>query len=96
MTRMMLLSGAVLMLAGAAIAADQKAEKAPKAAPTEVKCPVEPEHKVNIADATKKKMFADYKGNRYFFCCAGCPGEFKKNPEKYAKSEHIPTPKDAK
>jgi YHS domain-containing protein len=27
---------------------------------------------------------ADYKGKSYYFCCAGCPGEFKENPEKYA------------
>lgn len=28
---------------------------------------------------------ADYKGKSYFFCCGGCPGEFGKNPDKYAK-----------
>ena len=51
-------------------------------------------HKVNIAQATKNKMFADYKGKRYFFCCAGCPPAFKKDPAKYAKTaEGIPTPK---
>lgn len=27
----------------------------------------------------------EYKGKTYYFCCAGCPGEFKRNPEKYAK-----------
>lgn len=27
----------------------------------------------------------EYNGKMYYFCCAGCPGEFKKNPEKYAK-----------
>ena len=25
----------------------------------------------------------DYKGKSYYFCCGGCPGSFKKNPEKY-------------
>jgi YHS domain-containing protein len=25
----------------------------------------------------------EYKGKSYFFCCAGCDTEFKKNPEKY-------------
>jgi len=27
----------------------------------------------------------DYKGERVYFCCAGCPDTFKKNPEKYMK-----------
>jgi YHS domain-containing protein len=26
----------------------------------------------------------DYKGKSYYFCCAGCIDEFKKDPEKYA------------
>ncbi|HEB70416.1 MAG TPA: YHS domain-containing protein [Desulfobulbus sp.] len=30
-----------------------------------------------------KKLYADYKGQRVYFCCLGCPPEFKKNPEKY-------------
>jgi YHS domain-containing protein len=62
-------------------------------APKEISCAVMPDHKVNIANATKTKMFADYKGRRYFFCCGGCPGAFKANPAKYAKKElSIPTP----
>lgn len=61
--------------------------------PKSIKCAVMPDHSVNIAKATKTKMFADYKGRRYFFCCAGCPGMFKKNPAKYAKAPSIPTPK---
>lgn len=32
-----------------------------------------------------KSRFVDYKGNRIYFCCASCPEEFKKNPEKYMK-----------
>jgi YHS domain-containing protein len=84
-----LLAGAALFLATAAVPA--LAEK--KAAPTEVRCAVMKDHKVKIAEATKKKAYADYKGNRYFFCCAGCAPEFKKNPEKFAKADHIPTPK---
>ncbi len=30
-----------------------------------------------------KELYADYKGERVYFCCAACPPEFKKNPEKY-------------
>jgi YHS domain-containing protein len=74
------------------LAAAQTTQK-PAATPKEIPCPIMPSHKVNIATATKSKMFADYKGNRYFFCCGGCPAEFKANPAKYAKSASIPTPK---
>lgn len=87
----LLLAGAAVMLA--ASSAPSLAEKKAKAAPKELHCAIMKEHKVNIADATKKKMYADHKGNRYFFCCAGCPDAFKKDPAKFAKADHIPTPK---
>ena len=32
-----------------------------------------------------KELYVDYKGERVYFCCAGCPETFKKNPEKYMK-----------
>ena len=32
-----------------------------------------------------KQVYADYKGQRIYFCCAGCDAEFKKNPEAYLK-----------
>lgn len=32
-----------------------------------------------------KKIYADYQGNRVYFCCPPCLKEFKKNPEKYVK-----------
>ena len=32
-----------------------------------------------------KKVYADYKGKRIYFCCSGCDAEFKKDPEKYMK-----------
>lgn len=61
---------------------------------TNAKCPVMPSHSISIAKATKDKLFADYKGRRYFFCCAGCVPAFKKNPEKYIKgADSIPIPK---
>ena len=82
----------ILTLATAALMVTAFAQKAPK----EIACAVMGSHKVNIAKATKAKMFADYKGKRYFFCCGGCPAEFKKDPTKFAKAPSIPTPKDAK
>jgi len=30
-------------------------------------------------------IYAEYKGKVYSFCCQGCIGEFKKDPEKYRK-----------
>lgn len=30
-----------------------------------------------------KKLFADYEGKRVYFCCPGCVGKFKADPEKY-------------
>lgn len=90
MKKSILLAGALLTLASVTTA---RAEAKKPAEKTEVACAVMKDHKVNIAEATKKKMYADYKGNRYFFCCAGCPAEFKKDPAKFAKADHIPTPK---
>lgn len=82
-----------LILALGALSVGAFAQAKPKA-PTELPCPVMPSHKVKIADATKNKMYQDYKGRRYFLCCAGCTGPFKANPAKYAKKEmSIPTPK---
>ncbi|PKL93056.1 MAG: YHS domain-containing protein [Candidatus Goldiibacteriota bacterium HGW-Goldbacteria-1] len=33
----------------------------------------------------KSKAYSstEYKGKMYYFCCAGCPEMFKKDPEKY-------------
>lgn len=86
----LLLSGAMLVLATAAFAGPGKGAK------TEVKCAVMKEHSVNVKDATSKKMFADYKGRRYFFCCAGCPAAFNKEPAAYAKADSIAIPKAGK
>jgi len=54
-------------------------------------CPVTGE-KVDMDAATKAHLYADYKGNRYFFCCKVCPPTFAKNPAKYASKPHIKTP----
>jgi YHS domain-containing protein len=80
------------MLLASAVTAAEKGDKK-TAEPKELPCAVMKSHKVNLKDATAKKAFADYKGNRYFFCCAGCAPEFKKDPEKYAKNPSVPTPK---
>ncbi|MDP7420454.1 MAG: YHS domain-containing protein [bacterium] len=30
-----------------------------------------------------QELFADYEGKRVYFCCPGCIGMFKADPEKY-------------
>jgi YHS domain-containing protein len=92
--KLILLTGVALIVAPGALAAPDKDKKA--ATPETIACPVMPANKVNVKAATAKKMFADYKGNRYFFCCAGCPEAFKKDSAKYAKAAHIATPKAGK
>ena len=94
MKKLILLSGAAMMLASVAFAAPDK-DKKKGGTPETIKCAVMTGRDVNIKDATAKKMFADYKGKRYFFCCGGCPGQFKASPDKFAKNASIPTPKDA-
>jgi len=32
-----------------------------------------------------KELYADYKGERVYFCCMACPPEFAKDPEKFIK-----------
>jgi len=64
--------------------------------PKETTCAVMTDNKVNVADALKKKMYADYKGRRYLFCCAGCPAAFKSDPAKFAANASIPSPRREK
>ncbi len=61
--------------------------------PKTIACPVMPMNMVDIASATKRHQYADYKGRRYFFCCGACPAAFKNNPDKFAKGNSIPIPK---
>jgi YHS domain-containing protein len=95
MKNTLLIGCATLMVASAAFAAAKPAAKpaTKTAAAKPMHCAVMPSHTVNVKDATAKKMFADYNGNRYFFCCGGCPAEFKKDPAKFAKADHIAIPK---
>lgn len=94
MKNVMLFSGAMLLLTSVAFAAPDKDKK--PAEKTKISCAVMKDDPVNIKDATAKKMYADYKGNRYFFCCPGCKPKFEKDPASFAKSDHIPTPKAGK
>jgi YHS domain-containing protein len=48
---------------------------------TVTSCPVMGE-KVTVG---KDTIAVKYKGKAYFLCCPSCVGQFKSNPEKYAK-----------
>jgi len=62
-----------------------------------IHCAVEKDNVVDVKEATAAGLFADYKGRRYYFCCTGCPQEFKHNPAKFAKSaDSLPIPKATK
>lgn len=88
MNKILLTGTLLLAFTGVVSAQGQK----PKAPATTITCAVMPDMKVDIAKATKNNLFADLKGRRYYFCCSGCPSEFKSNPAKYAKSPSLPTP----
>jgi YHS domain-containing protein len=55
-----------------------KAIKDAAKAKVQTNCPV-------MGGKINKDIYTDYKGKRVYFCCGGCPSEFKKNPEKYMK-----------
>lgn len=59
---------------------------------TEARCPVMAGNKVDIQKATTSGLYADHEGNRYFFCCEGCPEQFKADPAKFAGADHIAVP----
>ena len=66
------------LIATSTLTADEKKKDPLKS----VKCPVS--GKAVVADTT-----VAYKGAKVYFCCAGCPSEFKKNTAKYAaKANH--------
>jgi YHS domain-containing protein len=58
-----------IFAAGTGLAADPKPQTL---------CPV-------LGGNIDQKVYADYQGNRIYFCCQGCDAEFRKNPEKYLK-----------
>ena len=89
MNKVLFIAGAIVLSASAFATTDDKKPKS-------IKCAVMNGKDVDIKAATEAKMFSDYKGNRYFFCCGGCPEAFKKDPAKFSKSAHIKTPKAPK
>ena len=44
----------------------------------QTQCPV-------MGGSIDKDVYLDYQGQRIYFCCESCKGEFRKDPEKYMK-----------
>jgi YHS domain-containing protein len=68
----------IMATAGFFVAALPTERAIAKAVKAQTICPV-------MGDPINKKYFIDYKGYRIYFCCASCPDDFRKNPEKYMK-----------
>ena len=49
-------------------------------------------------DVKAGTLVIDYKGNSIYFCCEGCPQEFRKDPDKYLAQTEFrdrrPTPEE--
>jgi YHS domain-containing protein len=44
---------------------------------------VDPVCKMIVDEKNPKGGTSDYKGQKYYFCAAGCKKAFEKDPEKY-------------
>ena len=79
-----IVAGAMLLLAvGTAAAQEAQAVAQPApAAETAIKkqtvCPI-------MGSPVNTSIYVDANGKRVYFCCAGCPAAFKKDPAKYIK-----------
>ena len=62
-----------LIGSGYAMAVDSSGKGGPQTT-----CPV-------MGGKIDKNVYADYQGKRIYFCCSGCPADFKKDPDKYMK-----------
>ena len=76
---------AFLVPGGCASTPSKQATAAPESASVSapsrvtIRCPVSGAEVADAPDALR----TEYKGQTYFFCCAGCKEEFERNPEKY-------------
>lgn len=61
---------------------DNKNEEKKDNKESQLICPVM-RSPVDKKEAEEKGLVREYKGEKYYFCCAGCPEKFEKNPESY-------------
>lgn len=43
--------------------------------------------------AAEEGLVREYKGEKYYFCCEGCPEKFEKNPESYIEKNSVSSDK---
>lgn len=77
MKKWIALSVLVMFTVVAVGAVSMAAEKSSKGTPQTI-CPV-------MGGKINKDIYADYQGERIYFCCESCKQEFEKNPDKYIK-----------
>ncbi len=78
MVKVILGLGLAFSIAGAGLAAPPPMIEMLLAAKQQIACPVQG-GKIN------KELYADYKGQRVYFCCAACIPIFNKDPQAYLK-----------
>ena len=78
MVKVILAMGLAFSVAGTGLAAAPPMIDKPLAGKSQVSCPVQG-GKIN------KELYADYKGQRVYFCCPACIPIFKKDPENYLR-----------
>ncbi len=78
MKKIVLVASAAVMLMGMALVGAGETTPAEKAQTVkhQTVCPV-------MGGEIDKTIFADYQGQRVYFCCNGCPPAFKKDPAKF-------------
>jgi YHS domain-containing protein len=81
MKKLTVITSALMILMGIGIVEAQDTQTVVKAAAEQtVKkqtvCPI-------MGGAVDTAVYADANGKRVYFCCKGCPAEFKKDPAKY-------------
>jgi YHS domain-containing protein len=83
MVRVVLALVLVLSVAGAGLSTNPPTGLMDRAGPLEkgkpqTACPV-------MGGKINQQLYADYQGQRVYFCCPACIDIFKKDPEKYLK-----------
>tara|TARA_Y100000031_G_scaffold20303_1_gene20776 strand:- start:201 stop:512 length:312 start_codon:yes stop_codon:yes gene_type:complete len=95
MKKLMTVSVIILVMVfatGLVLAEDEAAQLGPQR-----DCPV-------MGGKINKDLYTDYEGKRVYFCCPGCIGKFKADPEKYIEKleaedvtlEETPGPEEEK
>ena len=86
MKKIVAVASAVLMVMGAGIAGAEEGqpaggEAAAQAVKKQTVCPI-------MGGQVNTNLYVDAKGARVYFCCKGCPADFRKDPARYiAKME---------